>query len=314
MDKSGQKWSKIATLPLWSSKRTGRRRCCEAARRRGSTTRGASRCPRSSCASFEERYGPRSLHHLGRRASRRWSSRSAGLGGARGSSWPRCPPPIRSAASTSSGSATSASRRELDGQGRVVMPPILRAERRHRRRGRRSTAASITSRSGTTSACAALRRAAVHRRGLPALERAGSLSARRRRTFPSCSTRRSRWLAPERGGLFVDCTVGPRWPRRGAARAADRGRRRLVGIDRDPGALDLARGAARARSAAASRLVAGATSPTSTRRLRRRRRSDQVDGVFADLGVSSLQLDRAERGFSFSARWAARHAHGCRRD
>ena len=98
-------------------------------------------------------------------------------------------------------------------------------------------------------------------------------------------------LAPERGGLFADCTVGlgghaEALLRRGA-------RARLLGLDRDPQALALA----------AERLR-----PFGERvRLVRARFSELAaalgeealeGGVLADLGVSSLQLDSAERGFS----------------
>ena len=98
-------------------------------------------------------------------------------------------------------------------------------------------------------------------------------------------------LAPERGGLFVDCTVGLG----GHAEALlQRGRdARLLGLDRDPEAL---------------RVASERLSPFGERvRLVRARFSElesvlegeEVDGgLLADLGVSSLQLDSAERGFS----------------
>jgi 16S rRNA (cytosine1402-N4)-methyltransferase len=99
-------------------------------------------------------------------------------------------------------------------------------------------------------------------------------------------------LAPGRGGLFVDATVGAG----GHAEALlDAGPRvRLLGLDRDPDAL----AAARKRLARFGERVD-------------LRRADFGDldavlsdfpapaGVLADLGVSSMQLDRAERGFSF---------------
>jgi len=107
-------------------------------------------------------------------------------------------------------------------------------------------------------------------------------------------------LAPGRGGLYADCTVGLG----GHAEALlDRyPEARLLGIDRDPEAL--ARSAERlARFGERARLARGEFSrldevldrelgppPPGGRRLA---------GVLADLGVSSMQLDTPERGFSF---------------
>lgn len=97
-----------------------------------------------------------------------------------------------------------------------------------------------------------------------------------------------------RGALIVDATVGLA----GHATAlleADPGRR-LIGIDRDPEALRLS----------GERLKAFGNRVTLTEGRHEelidildRLDVDLVDGVLADLGVSSLQLDDASRGFSF---------------
>ena len=100
-------------------------------------------------------------------------------------------------------------------------------------------------------------------------------------------------LQPERGGLFVDCTVGLG----GHARALlERGATRLVGIDRDPAALALA-GAALAAWGSRVELVHG--DYRDAPRFLDARGIEAIDGAVADLGVSSLQLDGAGRGFSF---------------
>jgi 16S rRNA (cytosine1402-N4)-methyltransferase len=100
------------------------------------------------------------------------------------------------------------------------------------------------------------------------------------------------WLAPARGGLFVDATVGAGGH---AAALLEAGPDvRLVGIDRDPDALALARERLAGFGARVDLL------PGNFGDL------DEVlagfppaDGILADLGVSSMQIDRAERGFSF---------------
>jgi 16S rRNA (cytosine1402-N4)-methyltransferase len=98
-------------------------------------------------------------------------------------------------------------------------------------------------------------------------------------------------LAPERGGLFVDCTVGLG----GHAEALlQRGESaRLLGIDRDPEALRIA-GERLAAFGSRVRLVRARFSEVAAVV-----GEEGVDGgLLADLGVSSLQLDAAERGFS----------------
>jgi len=100
-------------------------------------------------------------------------------------------------------------------------------------------------------------------------------------------------LRPERGGLFVDCTVGLG----GHARALlGAGATRVVGLDRDREALELARAAL---VAWADRVELVHADYRDLPAVLEARGLDRVDGVVADLGVSSLQLDSAGRGFSF---------------
>jgi 16S rRNA (cytosine1402-N4)-methyltransferase len=103
------------------------------------------------------------------------------------------------------------------------------------------------------------------------------------------------WLQCKPGGVYVDCTLGYA----GLAshildHTAPDGI--LVGIDRDAAAL----AAARMRLGSDSsrvRLLHGNFSELKVHVAESGIR--QVDGVIFDLGVSSPQLDRAERGFSF---------------
>lgn len=100
-------------------------------------------------------------------------------------------------------------------------------------------------------------------------------------------------LAPARGGVFVDCTVGYGGHTRAMLQA---GASRVIGLDRDPDALRQA-GAALASEESRVELV-----HSDYRRLDEildARGITAVDGILADLGVSSMQLDEAGRGFSF---------------
>jgi 16S rRNA (cytosine1402-N4)-methyltransferase len=100
-------------------------------------------------------------------------------------------------------------------------------------------------------------------------------------------------LEPARGGTFVDCTVGLG----GHSKAIlDAGASRLIGFDRDSTAL-----------AHAQALLAGFGDRVTLVHSDYRQLDDVlashgigcVDGVLADLGVSSMQLDEPGRGLSF---------------
>lgn len=101
-------------------------------------------------------------------------------------------------------------------------------------------------------------------------------------------------LQPERGGTFVDATLGLA----GHAEALlDAGPGvRLVGIDRDPDALRLA---VERLARFGERFVPVEGRHEDVARILDRLGVREVDGVLADLGVSSMQLDEPERGFSF---------------
>ena len=103
------------------------------------------------------------------------------------------------------------------------------------------------------------------------------------------------WLAPRPGGRYCDATVGLGGHARAIlARSAPDGR--LIGIDRDRDALGLA-GDALAEFGDRVTLVHAPFSEV--REVLTRAGAVPVDGFLVDLGVSSPQLDRPERGFSF---------------
>ena len=100
-------------------------------------------------------------------------------------------------------------------------------------------------------------------------------------------------LRPERGGLFVDCTVGLG----GHARALlEAGATRLIGLDRDRDALDLAR---QTLAPWGDRVELVHADYRSLGDVLGGHGLEAIDGALADLGVSSLQFDAPGRGFSF---------------
>ncbi len=91
------------------------------------------------------------------------------------------------------------------------------------------------------------------------------------------------------GGTWVDGTFGAGGYTR---RLLDAGADRVIAIDRDPRVFDMARGWAGDYGDRLS-LVEGVFGDLD------RLAGGPVDGVVLDLGVSSMQLDQADRGFSF---------------
>ena len=100
-------------------------------------------------------------------------------------------------------------------------------------------------------------------------------------------------LRPERGGLFIDCTVGLG----GHSRALlESGATRVIGLDRDQDALAAAR---TALAPWADRIDLVHADYRALDEVLDARGVSLVDGALADLGVSSMQFDTPGRGFSF---------------
>lgn len=101
------------------------------------------------------------------------------------------------------------------------------------------------------------------------------------------------YLAPREGGVYVDATFGAGGYSRAILKTAGA---RVIGIDRDrtaiAGGFDLVE-----QSAGRLALVQDRFSRLAD--VCAGQGVTQVDGVVMDVGVSSMQLDQAERGFSF---------------
>jgi 16S rRNA (cytosine1402-N4)-methyltransferase len=108
------------------------------------------------------------------------------------------------------------------------------------------------------------------------------------------------FLAIRRGGMYIDATIGlGGHSYEIAKRLGAPGH--LIGLDKDPAALE----AARVRLRPPPELLADWPKVTlrhgSFADLANDQPPSTLDGLLADLGVSSLQLDEAGRGFSFQA-------------
>ncbi len=95
-------------------------------------------------------------------------------------------------------------------------------------------------------------------------------------------------------GIYVDCTCG------GAGHSSEILKRlsekgRLIAIDQDPDAIETIK----ERIGGDSRVTVVHDNFSNLRKILDTLGINEVDGILADLGVSSHQLDTAERGFSF---------------
>src|SRR5690349_6222486 len=100
-------------------------------------------------------------------------------------------------------------------------------------------------------------------------------------------------LAPRDGEVFVDGTFGAGGYSRAILAAA---RTRVIAIDRDPTAVAAAMPLV---SAMQGRLTVAEDRFSELDSVARSLGHAAVDGVVLDIGVSSMQLDEADRGFSF---------------
>jgi len=106
------------------------------------------------------------------------------------------------------------------------------------------------------------------------------------------------WLRIRPEGAYADVTAGTGGHSIEIARRLTTGR--LLAIDRDPKALEIARERLKPFE---EKVVLVQADFSRIGELQNERKMPAFDGVLADLGISTLELDSPERGFSF--RWAA---------
>src|SRR5687768_6847668 len=103
-----------------------------------------------------------------------------------------------------------------------------------------------------------------------------------------------KYLVPERGGLFVDCTVGLGGHSEAILKSSPD--TRVLGLDLDPAALEYSR---QRLAPFGERFRAVQTNFGKIETVLSEAGEIDTAGILVDLGVSSLQFDSPERGFSF---------------
>ena len=100
-------------------------------------------------------------------------------------------------------------------------------------------------------------------------------------------------IAPRAGAVYIDATFGRGGYSKAVLEAADC---TIIAIDRDPDAVPASQDLA---ATFPGRLVFSSSRFSRLATLASRHGANTVDGVMFDLGLSSPQVDEAERGFSF---------------
>ena len=103
-----------------------------------------------------------------------------------------------------------------------------------------------------------------------------------------------KYLVPERGGLFVDCTVGLGGHSEALLKSFPD--TRILGLDLDPAALEYSR---QRLAPFGDRFHAVQADFRAIKTVMNQAGETDAAGILVDLGVSSLQFDSPERGFSF---------------
>jgi len=102
------------------------------------------------------------------------------------------------------------------------------------------------------------------------------------------------WLRASEGGLFVDCTVGLGGHAEAILDASPK--TRVIGLDRDMESMELATSRLERFG---NRFVGNQANFKELKAVLEHHSVVKAAGILADLGISSFQLDSADRGFSF---------------
>ncbi len=127
------------------------------------------------------------------------------------------------------------------------------------------------------------------------------MQERSERHVPVLFNEAMEYLAVRPGGTYVDCTLGFAGHAMGIARLLGP-EGHLIGLDRDPQALELAAGRLdELRGELGAKMPRVTLYGAEFSQVERFAESGTVDGILADFGTSSMHLDQAHRGFSFQA-------------